>query len=108
MAIYNMELSQTSMSAPNGGPVFLLKVGFGDPATNAEIVPFVAENAPDANGAVLLINGPASLPVAMALAHKYAHVFGAVAAFDPKLSGYVVAISHDPELPVGKVLKFDM
>ena len=48
-------------------------------------------------GGLLKIHGPASLPVAMALSHKLAHLFEAVAWFDPKLDKYVVAISHSPK-----------
>src|ERR1039458_7329903 len=49
--------------------------------------------------------GPASLPVAMALAHEVAHLFGYVACYDPKLSAYVVAISHDPAFHPGQLLQ---
>lgn len=49
-------------------------------------------------------NGPASLPVAMALGHKVAHLYGFVACYDPKLERYVVAISHDPDYRPGDLI----
>jgi CRISPR-associated protein Csx3 len=79
--------------------VALLEMSFGTPAQNDKIVP-------DAVAAVAALrlkggkgvkfNGAASLPVAMALAHAVAHLYGWVACFDPKLGRYVVVISHDP------------
>lgn len=105
--IYNMDVMQSKNYVK-------LTIGFGEPATNPEIVQFVEKNAPGVRfiahdepsimGAPLLINGPASLPVAMTLAHKYAHVVPMVACFDPKLNGYVVSITHDPEYPLGTLV----
>lgn len=86
----------------------VVKVGFGSPAQNDQIVRDATEavkalgDAP--NGKVVKVNGPASLPVAMVLAHHFAHVAKAVACFDPKMSKYVVAISHDPSLTVGDLI----
>jgi CRISPR-associated protein Csx3 len=40
----------------------------------------------------------------MALAHAVAHLYGYVACYDPKLQGYVVAISHDPSVRPGDLL----
>lgn len=56
-------------------------------------------------GPLVRFNGPCSLPVAMALAHAVAHLYGAVAVFDPKLQRYVVSISHRPDLTVGTLLE---
>lgn len=94
-----------------------LSIGFGEPAQNSEIVPYVVEHLEmlELGGArLLLINGPASLPVACAIAHKTGHLYGAVAVWDPKLpfnseitGCYVVAISHDPEYKVGMTLTED-
>ena len=53
---------------------------------------------------MIRVNGPASLPVAMVLCHKLAHRYQAVACFDPKLSKYVVAISHGGKYAVGDLL----
>ncbi|MEZ6087008.1 MAG: CRISPR-associated protein Csx3, partial [Pirellulaceae bacterium] len=52
-------------------------------------------------GAIIKFNGPASLPVAMALAHSVAHRYEVVACFDPKLNAYIVAISHHPTVRPG-------
>jgi len=94
---YNIELM-------NGN---VLKVGFGDPAPNTEIVTEVTETLRGLDlpgGELLLVNGPASLPVAFVMAHAVGHLYSAVGVFDPKLSGYVVAVSHDPRFTVGDLI----
>ena len=92
----------------------ILRVGFGAPSHNGQIVKDAAARLDDmiktgelSGGGLLKVNGPASPPVAMALAHKLAHLFEAVACFDPKLNKYVVAISHSPkpELVVGNLIE---
>jgi len=82
-------------TTPDGST--LLRLSFGTPAQNDQIV----RDAVAALGALSLqggqtvyLNGPASLPVACALAHGVAHLFEEVAVFDPKMACYVVAISH--------------
>jgi CRISPR-associated protein Csx3 len=87
--------------------IVTVKVGFVLPETNQVIVP----EAISALAALRLVGGDgicftgaASLPVAMAMAHAVAHLFGFVACFDPKLSAYVVAISHDPAYKPGQLL----
>jgi CRISPR-associated protein Csx3 len=87
--------------------VVTVEIGFGSPAANTEIVPeavaaFAALQLKGGRG--IRFNGPASLPAAMALAHAVGHLFGYVACWDPKLSGYVVAISHDPGVRPGQLL----
>jgi len=85
----------------------VLKIGFGDPAPNTEIVTEVTETLRGLDlpgGEILLVNGPASLPVAFAMAHHLCHLYGALGVFDPKLSGYVVAVSHDPRFAVGDLI----
>lgn len=90
-----------------GGGVTLLEISFGAPAQNDKIVPdavaaIAALALPGGKG--LKFNGAASLPVAMALAHAVAHLYGWVACFDPKLGRYVVVISHDPACRPGDLL----
>lgn len=89
----------------------VLKVGFGAQAQNDQIVKDaqtrcdeMIANGELAGGDVIRVNGPASLPVAMVLCHKVAHLYGAVACFDPKLAKYVVAISHNPSYTVGDLI----
>ncbi len=89
----------------------VLKVGFGDPAQNDQIVRDAEKRCDEliasgelAGGDVIRVNGPASLPVAMVLCHKVEHLYGAVACFDPKLAKYVVAISHNPSYAVGDLI----
>ena len=87
----------------------IVKIGFGDPAQNTDIVPAAVAAAEaiknEVMGCAVFLNGPASLPVGMALAHELSHVAKAIAGFDPKLGGYVVAISHDPDYRVGQLIK---
>lgn len=87
--------------------VITLAIAFGAPATNSEIVKHALaelEALALKGGKGIKFNGPASLPVAMALSHKVAHLFGFVACYDPKLQRYVVAISHDPALRPGDLI----
>jgi hypothetical protein len=84
-----------------------LRVGFGDPAQNDTIVREVADKmkALDLPGGPLLkINGPASLPVAVVLAHAVGHLYQAVAVYDPKLGKYVVAVAHGNAHNVGDLI----
>jgi CRISPR-associated protein Csx3 len=85
-----------------------VKVGFGSPANNDQIVVDATAAAKavvsDICGHVVRINGPASLPVAVALSHVWVHVTKAIAVFDPKLGQYVVAVSHDPAFVVGQLI----
>jgi len=53
---------------------------------------------------LVLLNGPASLPVLAVIVHHVDHLFGAVAVFDPKLDAYVVCITHDPRFAVGDTI----
>lgn len=90
-----------------GGKNVTLKIGFGQPAQNDQIVKDAVAGIQALNlegGKVIKLNGPASLPVAIAIAHEVAHIYGAVAAFDPKLGKYVVAVSHDPDFGVGDLI----
>jgi CRISPR-associated protein Csx3 len=88
-----------------------LKIGFGEPAQNDRIVRDVVarlaemEQAGELNGGgVIKINGPASLPVAVAIAHAVLHKFTAVGVYDPKMNKYVIAATHDPAYTVGDLI----
>ncbi len=92
----------------------ILRVDFGAPSHNGQIVKDAVTRLDEmtksgdlSGGGLLKVNGPASLPVAMVLAHKLSHRFEAVACYDPKLNKYVVAISHSPkpELAVGNLIE---
>ena len=89
----------------------VLKVGFGQPAQNDQIVRDAKARLDEmvaskelAGGKVIKINGPASLPVAIAIAHAVAHLYEVVACFDPKLSKYVVAVSHGSDNAPGDLI----
>lgn len=87
--------------------VTVLEMSFGAPAQNDKVVPDAVAAVTELGlkgGKGVSFNGPASLPVAMALAHAVAHLYGWVACFDPKLGRYVVAISHDPACRPGDLL----
>ena len=100
MSTYNISL--------NDG---ILKIGFGTQAQNDQIVKDAEARLDEmiaqgelSGGDVIRVNGPASLPVAMVIAHKVNHLYGAVACYDPKLSKYVVAVSHNPAYGVGDLI----
>ena len=87
--------------------VAVVTIGFGEPAENPQIVPDASQALAElklSGGTGIHFDGPASLPVAMALAHAVAHLYGYVACYDPKLKGYVVAISHHPGYHPGQLL----
>lgn len=92
-----------------GRSAILLTIGFNKevPANNDRLVPdaIAAVNACELKGGeVVLLSGPASLPVAMAIGHALAHLFGAVAGFDPKMNSYIVSIAHGPAFKPGDVI----
>ena len=104
MATYNVTRSEVSV---DGAAADLFKVGFGDQAQNDAIVrdaQKAIENAGGVGGRLALVNGPASLPVAVVLAHHLLHRYAAVAIFDPKMAGYVVAASHGGDVELGDVI----
>jgi CRISPR-associated protein Csx3 len=88
-----------------------MTIAFGSPAQNDAIVQSAAaqllalRQAGKFGGALLRINGPASLPVAITISHIVAHLYGAIAVFDPKVGKYVVCITHDPKYNLGDWLE---
>lgn len=89
----------------------VLVVGFGKPAQNDQIVKDAVKCLDEmvksgklAGGPMIKINGPASLPVAIVIAHAIGHLYETVAVFDPKLNKYVVAISHGATLQSGDLV----
>ena len=100
MTSYNISARQIDAG------VVLLNGSFGEPADNTRIVVDAAKSLAKcklSGGKTVLVNGPASLPVAMVIAHGVGHLFTEVAYFDPKLQGFVVAISHGGR-PVGTLI----
>jgi CRISPR-associated protein Csx3 len=101
MAAYNINLEADN----------ILKIGFGDPSQNDQIVKAAAKRLDEmvktgqlSGGEIMRINGPASLPVAMVLAHGLSHLYQALACYDPKLMKYVVAIAHGDKYRVGDLI----
>ena len=89
----------------------ILKVGFGDPGQNNQIVKDAVARLEEmtasgelSGGPVLKINGPASLPVAVAIAHAVSHLYEVVGVFDPKLGKYVIAVSHGGDQKIGDLI----
>ncbi|MCD6232987.1 CRISPR-associated protein Csx3 [bacterium] len=89
----------------------VLRVGFGDPAQNDQIVRDAVARLDEmvksgelAGGSLIKINGPASLPVAIAIGHAVVHLYEVVAVFDPKLGRYVVAVSHGDKYRPGDLI----
>jgi CRISPR-associated protein Csx3 len=102
-----MARTYRAQAKPNLDGTVTVELAFGEPATNAEIVPDAIAAIAElelAGGPGIKFNGPASLPVAFALAHAVAHEFAYVACYDPKLGKYVVAISHDPRFRPGQLI----
>jgi CRISPR-associated protein Csx3 len=90
----------------------VLKMSFGTPASNADIVKDAVSEIERLTtsgemlpGNLIKLNGPASLPVAVAITNGLSNSFETIAVFDPKLNGYVVAISISPEYKVGSILQ---
>ncbi|MBD2629623.1 CRISPR-associated protein Csx3 [Trichormus variabilis] len=100
MTTYNIELKDD-----------ILRLSFGEPAQNDQIVKDaaakleqMAQSGELAGGQLLKINGPVSIPVAFVLAHKLAHIYGAIGFFDPKLGNYVISITHNPAYKLGDLI----
>ena len=80
---------------------------FGQPAHNDQIVKdaiAVIAGLRLEGGKGIKLNGPCSLPAAIAIGHAVAHLFGYVAFWDPKLKQYVVCVSHDPSVRPGDLI----
>ncbi len=89
----------------------VLRVAFGDPAQNDEIVRAAQSRLDEMKaagelpgGPIVKINGPASLPVAVVLAHGLVHLYEAIGVFDPKLGKYVIAVSHGGAYKLGDLI----
>lgn len=99
---YNVAVAEATES------VITLRIGFGEPGNNSEIVvdakAAVEAVADQVMGKLVKLNGPASLPVAFVLAHSLNHICPAVAVFDPKLGKYVVSVTHTAEYALGDLV----
>lgn len=100
MTTYNIELQQD-----------ILQISFAQPASNQQIVQDAAQRLEEMaksgelrGGKLLKINGPTSIPVAFVLAHRLCHLYGAIGCYDPKLSKYVICVTHNPEYKLGELI----
>lgn len=106
MALYRIQRQRAAAAD-------VYRIGFADPAGNDEIVREVKSlldeilEAEDVGGELALLNGPASLPVAVQLSHALCHRYASVGVFDPKLKAYVVAVSHSGDRRVGDLIPSD-
>lgn len=104
------EMSKTYLIAKQDETT--IKVRFGKNAENDQIVKdaneileMMVSDGTLAGGEIIKINGPATLPVAMVIAHALGHLYGAVACFDPKLGKYVVSIAHGRKYQIGDLVE---
>ena len=101
------EATFTVSLEPVGQREAILRLSFGRPASTDEIVRDIAQAVSKLDlGSgfdAVWVNGPAPVAGSYVLAHVLAHVAGTVGVFDPKVGGYIVAISHGG-LPVGQVV----
>ncbi|MEQ1826569.1 MAG: hypothetical protein ABL921_11515 [Pirellula sp.] len=84
-----------------------LKIGFVGEADNDQRVLDAVASIMElrlSGGKLVSFDGPCSMPVAFALSHAVAHLFGAIAVKDPKLGKFVVSVSHRPDLLVGALI----
>jgi CRISPR-associated protein Csx3 len=99
---YRAQVSQTD--------AILLRLSFGDPATNDVIVRGVEATMRKlkddglSGGKIVLLNGASSLAVMAVITHHLAHLFGTVAIYDPKLEAYIVVVNHGPAFNVGDTI----
>ena len=88
----------------------ILRVGFGEPSNNDQIVKDTHAECQAIKNEImgsrlLKINGKASLQAIAVIAHFFAHLVQAIAIYDPKLGSYVVSISHSPNYHLGQLVK---
>lgn len=101
MTTYNISIEKDN----NGS--FLLKLSFGERADNDQIVRDATkclDQLKIKGGKLVKLNGPASLPVAIAIAHHIMHLFSYIGVYDPKLDKYVIAVAHGPEYNIGDLI----
>lgn len=89
-----------------------LKLKFGEAASNDEIVAYIEkilkqkiETKEILGWEIIKLDWPASLPVAVVLAHKLAHLYGTIAVRDPKMGKFVVAVSHSGNFKVWDMIQ---
>lgn len=89
----------------------LLMISFGESAQNDQIVKDAEKRLDEMiktgqlkGGELMRINGPASLPVAMVIAHGLSHLYQALACYDPKLAKYVIAVAHGDKYRIGDLI----
>ena len=102
-----MEQAFTAAITSEVDGVTTVRTDFVAPATNAVIVSgalAVMAGLHLDGGHGIKFTGPMSIPLAFVIAHLVAHRYGFVACFDPKLSKFVVVISHDPSVSVGDLM----
>lgn len=105
MSSYNITVLTTTTA------VTILKIGFGEPAQNDQIVrdckarlEELTSSGELKGGELVLLNGPASLPGGSVLTHHLSHLYGAMGFYDPKLGKYVISVTHDPKYQFGSLV----
>lgn len=85
----------------------ILRLSFGDQAENDQIIRDVKKLLDSLKldgGRLIKLNGPASLPVIVVIAHHVMHIYAYLGIYDPKLNKYVIAVAHGPEYHVGDLI----
>ena len=93
-------------------PDNILRLKFGETSAQndmlvkeaVQIITTLINDGKVTGGELIKLNGPATIPVAFALAHKLNHLYQAVAVYDPKLSKYVVAVAHGGRYRLGDLI----
>jgi CRISPR-associated protein Csx3 len=99
--------SYTAEVVDKSDGIVTVRLSFGEPAQNDRIVKDAVEAIASLKlegGKGIKLNGPCSVPAAIAIGHAVVHLFGYVAFFDPKLHQYVVCVSHDPSVRPGDLI----
>jgi CRISPR-associated protein Csx3 len=103
---YSTKTYRVEVEDQSGG-VVTLKLAFGEPAENPRIVIDAIDAVSALNlegGKGVKLDGPCTVPVAVAIGHAVGHLFGFVAFLDPKLNQFVVCVSHDPNVRPGDLI----
>jgi hypothetical protein len=71
-----------------------LPQGLDQPDLIAAAIRDVVDMGDQLHGKHILINGPCTTGMALALGHKLAHISKSVSIYDPKLAAFVLAVTH--------------
>jgi CRISPR-associated protein Csx3 len=108
VSTYSIEVESVRIAEADA---VLLRLSFGEPATNDAIVREVEatmrvlKGGGLSGGKIILLNGAASLAVIAVITHHLANLYATVAVYDPKLEAYVVVVNHGAAFKVGDLIR---